>query len=130
MVRLLVAALLVPLFAFGSQLRVWPEINDASLLVKLAKEKAIVRERYRSPDRKLDVAVLPQKEWSKAVAELNPKEVFIEPGYLLIALMLYPEGMQAIAVIVDETPFKKAEGAWLVENTSDKRIKRVVTRSK
>ncbi|MGC4073104.1 MAG: hypothetical protein QM760_11395 [Nibricoccus sp.] len=128
--RFILLVFLSPLVALAWQARVWPEIKDASPLATFAKEKTQVREQYLSKDRKLDFAFLPEKEWPEEISAMKPQAVLIERGYLLIALAFDLERMQAIAVVSDTAAFKKDEASWLIEQTSDSRIKRVFTKPK
>ena len=128
--RFLLLLFLAPLVAISLQARVWPEIKDASLLVTFAKEKSQTREQYQSKNRKLDFAFLPEGEWPKAISEMNPRAILIERGYLLVALEFDLESLQAVAVISDDSQFQKDKQSWIIEDTSDPRIKYVFSKNK
>ncbi|MBI5380627.1 MAG: hypothetical protein HZA31_01885 [Opitutae bacterium] len=127
---LIVAILILPAVASAWQIREWPVIDDSGPLVELAKEKIPIRERYLTQSRKLDFAFLPEKEWPEAVSRLKPQAVLIERGYLLIALVLDIDHMQAFAVIVDEKRFKEDSDDMIVESAGHDRIKRVIVNPK
>jgi hypothetical protein len=129
--RFLLLLLLAPAIVLESQARPWPTIKDASPLVAFAKEKIQVRERYLTDNRKLDFAFLPEAEWPQEISALKPQGVLIERDCLMIMLVFDLDSFQAIAVVPDTAAFAKdAAEALLVENTSDPRIKRVVTKAK
>jgi hypothetical protein len=122
--------LLTPLVALAWQARVWPEIKDVSPLVTFTKEMTQARDRYKLQNQKFDFAFLPEKEWPKVIADMKPQAVLIERGYILIALVFDAESMQAIAVISEDSLFQKDKQSWIIEDTSDPRIKHVFSKKK